>query len=286
MGEGEFKLYLPKTDFLNRVYSGNFLERQLRDVEAVISPRDVGRIMIAARHVEGPKPNLTITFFEKEALADFIRSTKDSSGREVYQTGRIVTGRIQPSLLFSFQTFAQQDKLVGIHGLKNLFGNVDNPGIGKMPACIMRLDAGSTSYVAIYVPPIVEHIPCTEFKQAKENFEARMEHEDGITLPAVDGNGALSFRVLHKKISDLLDSKPGLVLQVVRDGVHRIINAEGIGTTMHTITINGAISGAPSIPIELNDVIITLEKPKKREDRFLGLVEGNWVDLKGRGIDG
>jgi len=287
--EQKFKLFLSPEDFFNRVEASSQLRKIVRDTEGIIALKDLSKMVDAHEATMNAPIGISI-----EDLQSLIRSIPDSKGKKVYSEAMIQTGKMSHSLIRNYQTFVQGDKLLSIYKLNRLLSRYDFSGIATSATSAITCEGKHGRYVAFYLPPIVEYLPKETLRAPLENLIRRAKKEKSINLPSFDGNGTVNLNDVIRKNQEMLTSQLQAV-HVLRDGTHRAYITNLPGVALHMIEINGSMAEPPSVLIKTNDIVITSKKPKRMEDRFLGLrteSDGHnkttigWLNLKHVGIDG
>ncbi len=283
------KFSIDPSEVLNRATFGPGLTRLIRDSDAIVAPKDISGMVARApkdsqgrlEHGELKHNNMLMA-----ELVDLIRDVTDMSGSKVYAEAQIKTGKVAQKNLYNYQTFVDLQKIGNLMTAPTFYSYFDFAGLKSIEACVLTYDDGDSKYTALYVPPIVEYMPKANVEVPLENLRRRAEKEDYAELPAFNGGGSrIALKPVISAFEAILRNRNILVLPILRDGTHRAYITNTAGTSMHAIIINGSIAMAPSVPRETEEIILTNGKPERRTDRFLGLDESGWVDLKGVGID-
>jgi len=278
-----FKFSMKPEVVLSKANCGHTISDALDGAEAIVSPRDISRL----KDQETPQDRFHQIAMPRTELVDLIRSIRDPSGKEVYSGAQIEVGEISQSMLYNFQDFADIDKIASLFKFAKFPSHFDFSGISKMEACILTYRNNDTKYVALYVPSVVEYMPKKNLERPLENLRRRARFEEFVELPASDGTtGRISLGYLVQRTEEILQNPNVHILPILRDGTHRAYLTNYAGTTLHAVMINGSVAMAPSVPIRTSEIVVTRGKPRERLDRFLGLDDSGWTDLKGVGIDG
>ena len=72
----------------------------------------------------------------------------------------------------------------------------------------------------------------------------------------------------------------------MRDGTHRAWEAMIDGTTIKVVEIDNTYAIPTGALVPFTWQVVTKEKPKKKEDRFLGFSKKAWLTYTEVGIDG
>lgn len=290
--ESNPKMNLEVGKFLNNVYHDSNFERKLRDVKSIISLKDLvamQRDVIDADIVSIP--------LRKEELDGILRSVKDQYGTEVYSSSHITIDYSIGGNFMNSQTFLEDRKVhLNIPNLNRFFNSFGMSGVGDAPASVIKLGYGGEFYAAIYMPPIIEIADKSYVEEPLEHLRRRAEKCPIINMDVLNFS---KFCIESTKINlnhvaftteKFLSESNGSVA-VLRDGAHRAYIGSLSGAPMPKIVINGSEAELKSVPISPQDMYIVMEKPKQREDRFLGLhycqgKEAGWIELGEVGIDG
>ncbi len=290
--KSDFKWAIEPRDFLSRVelkkngYGG--IKETVIDADLVVSPIDISRL-IDYKDLRDKNADISIkiTSMPVTDLNALLVSIPNEKGEKVYSDAVITRYSITHDGIFNYQTFAQVSKMMSLENLTLLFQHNDFTGVNNAEACIINFRQGNTKLVGFYIPPIVEELPKEDIATPLENLRRRADRAPIFTLPSFDGaEREIDLREVIKVWEDILRNPSISTMPVLRDGMHRVSNANRIGASQHGIMINGSHAMAPSTPIHTHFIFQTATKPEKREDRFLGLSDSGWVDEKFVGIDG
>ena len=280
MATKKFRMYIDPQEFLNEVYAPSELERLVKQVNAIISPRDIVRLCDTGY--------CGVQLMSIDVMEGILRSVKDGRGREVYLGAEIMVGRITPSLAYAQQSFVQANKLLGFPELSSFLAKYGINGIKELGPLIIKY-AGKEggegeSYLAFYFPPILEEADSSELEPILKNLQRRLERERYIKLPAYRGEGAVDLEEIYRINKREFQKRNSI--SYLKDGTHRAYLISIAGTTTKVIRIKGGETYPAAALIPINKLVITSEKPKRKEDRFLGLREDAWLNYKAVGIDG
>jgi len=275
-----FRMYIEPQDFLNRVYASNRLENLIKNSNGVISPRDTYKLW------KEKGAEIRIESMHKKDLESILRSITNRRGEEPYQKSNIYITRINPSNAYWTQLFVQMHKLIDLGGLVEILKEFGYLGLLKVPAFYLIVDIGRYTFVAVYVPPIVEIRPSYEIIQngleILDKIKTGHEREKRV-LPGIYGDVEIyTSKVVEEVIKRA--EKSNAANRMV-DGTHRSWIIDMAGTTIQVIIIEKPEGPFATFPVLREHLIVTREKPSK-EYRFIGLNEEAWLNLKEIGIDG
>ena len=137
--------------------------------------------------------NCEIILLDNASIEGILRAVRDQTGREVYADAEIKIGRITPSLTYSVQTFVQADKLIGFSTFALFLNRFGINGIKELGPSIFKYN-GSPTYIAVYLPPILERGSSELLEDILENLEKRLQKERYVYLPAMNGDGQIDLK--------------------------------------------------------------------------------------------
>lgn len=283
-GGTSYRMHIPPDVFLSRVEPHRLLRGLVEGCTAVVSPRDISRMMDA----HNDPSRISILGMHMDELVNIFQRVQDAEGVNVYGKADIRTGRVSPDVIYHSQTFVQAEKIVGLGGLKRLFDHFDNPGIGKSPASIIVYEHEKVRYVALYFPVVVEYMNKSLIEPVLETLRVRAKCDPTLRLNAF-GNGHKGTIALDRIVREtdaLITNGEIHMIPMLRDGTHRSHNSNLAGTTMHAVIINGTVALPTGVPIKPSEMIVTSDKPEDMGDRFLGYMPKSWMTYKDLGIDG
>jgi len=274
-----FKIYIDPQDFLNRVYASNSLERIIKNSNGVISPRD-------AYYLWKKGAEIRIESMHKKDLESILRSVTNRRGEEPYQKSNIYITRINPSNAYWTQLFVQMHKLIDLGGLVEILGEFGYLGLSKVPALYLIVNIERYTFIAIYIPPIVEIRSSYEIIQVGLEILNRIkagQEKDKYVLPGIYGDVEIyTSKVIEEVIKRVERSN---AINRILDGTHRSFIIYMAGTTIQVIIIEKPEGPFATFPVLKEHLVVTREKPSK-DNRFIGLNELAWLNLKEIGIDG
>jgi len=265
--------------FLNLVYAPSSLEKRMKEITKIITPRDAYNLWKEGAEVRAES-------IPRKELDAILRSLKDKKGREPYRESNIHITRINPSNAYWFQLFVQNDKLIQLSGLVEILEEYGYLGLAKTPGLYFIVHIGKEKYIAIYLPPIIEIRSGDEIVkyglEIKERIIAGYEKR-GYILPGI--NEDIKIDVL-RVIDEIINrAKKSNAINYILDGVHRNYLIYLAGTTIQSIVIEKPDGLLQTFPVLRKHLVITREKPSK-EYRFIAPNWDAWVNLKEIGIDG
>lgn len=275
-----FKFIITPGEFKNRAYTDSVLRSAVEGVDAVVAPKDMSTL----KDVSVPGV-LRVEKMRLDSVESILRSVKDGRNSEIYANSVIKTGRIEPKLVAFSQTFVQERKLLGLYNSKRLYKDFDFAGLSVHTSSIINYKGQEGRLVAFYLPPIVENIDKRELEIPLDNLRMRAIREESVILPTVNGNYEIKLGPVIRGAEAILENKSISTLRVLIDGAHRSFHMDMAGDETHVIDINGSDGGAPSMPIDINEVVMTSAKPAP-DDRLLGRNEQAFRNLKWVAIDG
>jgi len=287
-GEGQFKMRIPKDDFVSGTACSPAIRRSLKSTDFIISLRELN----ALNHQAGPHSKVDIDMVKIPDFIAMLRQTKDHREVKVYRKADIAITQISHASLRNYQTYASSRKISSIYLLNEFFAECGfSYSLTKTGLLLVRSRINSTGYAAFYVPPIVEYQNKNKVNQPLERLERRARKMPVLRLPGFDNNGDLHLQRVIDDWKWILSSS-AQVVPILKDGTHRCECATLAGEPNLAVSINESGSLMQSVPIRTDMLVITSKKPKERRDRFLGVQrigtdkwEG-WVDLASAGIDG
>jgi hypothetical protein len=282
IGDYTFRIYIQREEFLRRVDPCHPLRKIVHNATAIVSPRDISHLMGAN------SAGISIEDMHRCDIENLFSRVQDSDGVHVYRNAKISDGRISPSMVYHGQTFVQADKIVGLGGLNRIFDHIINPGISKMGAKVMTYEGKDVKYVAIYLPVIVEYMSKELILPVLQNLKERIKTSPTVQLQSFENgrSGLVDFRRIAEETEELLGRSNIMMLPILRDGTHRSHTTNIAGTTMEAVIINGTGAIPTGIPIRPSEMVVTVEKPEKMEDRYPGYLKKSWMNYKDLGIDG
>ena len=275
----KFRLFVSVNEFLNNVYAPSDLESLVKRVDGIVSPRDIVSLCSTGG-------GCSVELMKQTWLEGILRGVKNKEGREVYSNASIQVGRITPTLVDFVQTFVQSDKLLSFSDFVKFLAEYGINGIKEVGGLVIRYenDSNGDKFISFYVPPILEVIESSYLFPVLEKLENRLQQEGSyVILPGYFGVEILNLReILAYNYKKANNGK----ITVMRDGTHRSFLTHISGTTIKIIKIENSEATPTGALIPIEKIVVTKEKPKRKEDRFLGYNVSSWLEYKSVGIDG
>jgi hypothetical protein len=287
-------LKLDPERFLNNVYHENSLTQKLKDVDSIISLKELAGL---ARQHDNPK--LSKTTLDKKELEGIMRSITDQFGNEVYANSKIELVYKPNGEFMDSQSFVQIGKLV--HNMVDLnrffYENFNIVGIAQIGPCFIKLKNNTATYMAFYAPIIIESIDVSYLKEPLEALRERAAREPITHMEILDK----SMNVVTKDIelNSLVDTTESVLkkysnlnkeMHLLIDGTHRGHTAIVAGSPIKKLMMLHTERDQKSIPVDVWDVMLVKDKPE-RENRFFGIhkkdgKEVGWLKYEEVGMDG
>ncbi len=281
-----FRLHIEPRELIDRVHfasEARAIRETLRDASAVVSTIDINRMQ---KGKEIGDISLEIKKMPNADLESLVRSVPNKKGELVYASSMISSGYISHDSLLNYQTFIYVPKLLSLDQLSALFERFSFSGVHNSAAYIISYKDGHESYVAFYVPPLIETIPKGSVSISLNELSARARSAPELSVGTYNGDRRINMENIVDAWNRIMANRAVMSVQVVRDGTHRLYLTHACGAPQYVVSINGVSGNAPSVPIPTQTMVMVDSKPDRKADRYLGLNEEGWTDEKFVGIDG